>query len=177
MNENPDKATGHIRAFFKDEKNIHRIFDVSLFIKGALALLEIIGGFLAYFVSQQALLDLAIFATRGELSEDPRDIVANYIVNSVQGLSIGTEHFIAWYLLGHGIVKLWLIIGLLSKKLWYYPVSIAVFGLFVLYQLYQFSLTNSAWLIVVTVLDIIVIWLTIHEYRYLKSLKKPRLVI
>jgi hypothetical protein len=68
--------------------------------------------------------------------------------------------------LSHGVVKLWLIIGLLRQKLWYYPLAAAVFGLFIVYQ---YSFTNSLWLLVLSAVDVAVIALTWHEYRYLRS--------
>jgi uncharacterized membrane protein len=71
--------------------------------------------------------------------------------------------------LSHGVVKLWLIIGLLRQKLWYYPLAAAVFGLFIVYQLYRYSFTNSLWLLVLSAVDVAVIALTWHEYRYLRS--------
>jgi uncharacterized membrane protein len=80
---------------------------------------------------------------------------------------IGTQVFVALYLLSHGSIKLWLIIALLREKLWYYPTAIVIFGLFIVYQLYRFSFTHSVWLLLVTAVDIIVIALTWHEYKYL----------
>ena len=74
----------------------------------------------------------------------------------------------ALYLLSHGVIKLFVIIGLLQQKLWYYPTALVIFGLFIVYQLYRFSFTHSPWLLVLTVLDIIVMWLTWHEYSYLR---------
>jgi uncharacterized membrane protein len=74
--------------------------------------------------------------------------------------STTTQHFAAYYLLGHGVVKLWLIVGLLKMRLWYYPVAIVVFGLFAVYQLYRFSFTHSLSLVLITVLDLAVTVLT-----------------
>jgi uncharacterized membrane protein len=150
------------------EKTIHLIFEVSLWLKGLFALSEIGGGIAAYFVSQQFLLNVVLWVTRDEFAEDPRDLIANYLLHSVQHLSLGTQHFAALYLLGHGVIKLWLIIGLLREKLWYYPVAMVVFGLFIVYQLYRFSFTHSFWLLFVTAVDVVVIALTWHEYRYLR---------
>ena len=45
-----------------------------------------------------------------------------------------------------------------------------VFGLFIVYQLYRFTFTHSMWLVLVTAIDVIVIALTWHEYKYLRSL-------
>ncbi|BCG83133.1 hypothetical protein MesoLj113b_66750 [Mesorhizobium sp. 113-3-3] len=44
--------------------------------------------------------------------------------------SVSTQHFYAFYLLSHGIVKLALVVALLKNKLWAYPSSLIVLGLF-----------------------------------------------
>lgn len=62
------------------------------------------------------------------------------------------------------VVKLLLVIGLLRNKLWSYPVSLVVLGLFITYQLYRFSYTHGAGLIVLTVFDIVIMGLIWHEY-------------
>jgi uncharacterized membrane protein len=152
-----------------EEKKIHLIFTISLILKGAFALFESLGGILAYFVSQQSLLNFVGAITEGELMEDPRDLIANYLLQSAQHLSISSQHFIAFYLLSHGVIKLFLIIGLLTRKLWCYPSSILVFGLFIIYQLYRFSYTHSIWLLFITILDAVVIWLTWHEWKHLRG--------
>jgi uncharacterized membrane protein len=59
-----------------------------------------------------------------------------------------------------------LIVGLLREKLWYYPLSMLVFGAFVAYQLFRFQVTHSLWLMAMTILDIVVIAMTWHEYRF-----------
>jgi len=151
-----------------EEKKLHLVFEIMLILKGVFALLEILAGLLAYFITQQFLLRLVIAFTQDELTEDPRDFVAHYLVKSAQDFSISSQHFTSFYLLIHGIVKIFLIVGLLREKLWYYPLAIIVFVLFILYQLFRFSVTHSLWLLLITLLDIIVIWLTWHEYRYLR---------
>jgi uncharacterized membrane protein len=151
-----------------NDKNVHIAFQVSLALKGAFALGEIVAGFLIYFVTQQFLLDLADAVTRTELTEDPHDFIANYLLHGAQNLSISSQHFAALYLLSHGVIKLWLIIGLWGKKLGYYPTAIAVFGMFICYQLYRYSFTHSLSLLLITVLDIAVIGLTWLEYGQLR---------
>src|SRR6266699_6191958 len=98
------------------EKKIHLAFEISLLVKGLFALGQIIGGIVVYFVSQQFLVGIVRDITQEELAEDPRDLVSNYLLHSAQDLSISTQHFVALYLLTHGIIKLWLIIGLLRAK-------------------------------------------------------------
>lgn len=151
------------------EKNIHLAFDVSLWLKGAFALGEIVAGAATHFVSKAFLLALVVQATKGEFAEDPHDVVANFLLHTAQNLSVGSQEFAAIYLVAHGAIKLWLIIGLLREKLWYYPVAMGVFGLFIVYQFYRYSHTHSVWLLFLSVLDAVVIALTWHEYRYLRG--------
>lgn len=157
-----------------DERYIHLAFRISLWFKALFALTEILGGITAFFVTKAVLVQAANMITQGELQEDPHDLVANYLLHSVKHLSLATQHFFGLYLLGHGVVKLWLIVGLLRTRLWYYPTALVVFGLFIVYQLYRFGDTHSLWLLFVTAVDVIVIALTWHEYRFLRELVSPR---
>lgn len=151
-----------------DEENLHLAFEITLILKGVFALLEIIGGILAYFMTQELLLRLVVAITQEELTQDPRDFVARYLLQSAQDFSVSSQHFTSVYLLSHGIIKIFLVAGLLRKKFWFYPLAIIMFVLFILYQFFRFSVTHSFWLLVITLLDVIVIWLTWHEYRYLR---------
>lgn len=150
-----------------DENIVHVAFELSLALKGTFALVEIATGIFAYFVTRDFLLDLVQGIVRTELTEDPRDFVANYLIHASQGLSVTTQHFTAFYLFSHGVIKLWLIIGLWRKKPVYYPAAIVVFSLFILYQLYRYSFTHSLSLLLITVLDVFVIGLTWIEYKHL----------
>jgi uncharacterized membrane protein len=153
-----------------NEKHVHVAFEIGLAFKGVLTLVEIAAGIFAYFVTRQFLLDLVQVITRMELTEDPRDFVANYLFHAAQSLSLSTQRFTALYLLSHGVIKLWLIIGLWQKKLGYYPAAITVFSVFILYQMYRYSFTHSALLLFLTVLDVFVIGLTWLEYKYLRRI-------
>lgn len=145
--------------------NTHRIFQVSLLFKGAFAVAEILAGISACFVTQQFLFDLVQRLLRIELLEDPRDLIASYLLTSVEHFSVGTRNFTAAYLLSHGVIKLWLIVGLLRGRLWYYPLAIAVFAAFIVYQMYRFTFSHSPWLVLITLVDVVVIGLTWQEYR------------
>lgn len=151
-----------------DERNLHLAFEISLLLKGVFALLEIAGGVLAWFITQQALLSVILAITQEELTEDPNDFVAHWLIRSVQDFSISSQRFTSLYLLSHGVIKIALIAGLLREKFWSYPLAMIVFALFIGYQLFRFNVTHSLWLLAITLLDVIVIGLTWHEYRYLR---------
>lgn len=157
-----------------EEKNIHLVFEVSLIFKAIFASLEILAGVLVYVISPTVLSRFLISLTESDLFDTKPDAFVTYLTRTAEIISIGSTHFAAFYLLSHGVVKLFLIIGLWRKKLWFYPASMAVFGLFIVYQLYRYSFTHSFWLLVLTIFDIFIIWLTWHEYRYLKKMRSWR---
>ncbi|OUL73512.1 hypothetical protein CA601_43860 [Paraburkholderia hospita] len=167
-------AVVSLNRFF-DENNLHLFFEVSLWSKAVFALSEIVAGVATYFIPLRFFLTVVLSVTRKEFAEDPRDLVANFLLHTVQHLSIGAQ-FAAIYLVGHGIIKLWLIVGLLRQRLWYYPVSIIVFGLFISYQVYRYTFTQSVWLLLVTALDIVIIVLTWQEHRYLRNRQRAAIV-
>lgn len=153
---------------FLGERYIGAVFRISLWFKAVFAATEIVGGIIAFFVTRQFLVQVANAITQGELQEDPNDLFANYLLHAVHHFSLNTRYFTAIYLLAHGIIKLWLVVGLLRLRLWYYPTALVVFSLFVVYQLYRFSHTHSIALLFITAVDLVVIGLTWHEYRYLR---------
>ena len=152
----------------KQKKYVDIVFNISLIIKTINALIEIIAGIFALFLTQAFLVRVAIILTRSELLRDPDDALAHYLLRSAQNFSSGNKFFILFYLLSHGIVKLALVIGLYKKKLWAYNWSFIVLGLFVIYQIYRYTITHSPWLILLTVLDIFIIWIIWKEYTFVK---------
>ena len=156
-----------------NERRIHRIFEISVLLKGAHALIECIGGLVLAFVSTSAIQNMVNSFTQDELVEDPNDFVATHLLRLAQDFTVSTQHFYAFYLLSHGVIKSFLVVGLLRNKLWAYPASLVVLGLFIVYQLYRFSYTNSFGLIVLTVFDVVVMALIWHEYRVVRRHLAP----
>lgn len=160
-----------LRVMKINEEAISLALKISLIFKSVFALAEIIGGAIFYFVSQDYITNFIFTITQDELVEDPKDFIASHLVTFSHSLFFSTQHFIALYLLSHGLVKLAVIIGLLKNKLWSYPASIFVFTTFIIYQFYRFSFTHSIWLLVLTVFDIAIIWLIWREYLFVKNNK------
>jgi uncharacterized membrane protein len=147
-----------------NEVVLHCIFIWSLWFKCLSALLEIALGFFA--LQGDKMFTWLQYLARYQLIVDPDNLFAPYMLKWIHGITNHTALFLALYLLSHGIVKLFLVIGLLRKKLNIYPVAIGVFMIFIAYQIYRYTFTHSIFL---TILDIFLIWLTWHEYCYYKK--------
>jgi uncharacterized membrane protein len=153
-----------------NERNIHRIFKISVLMKGAHAVIEIAGGLALYLVTTGTIVNVVKLATQEELIEDPNDYIASHLLAMAQHFSVASKSFYAFYLLSHGAIKLLLVIGLLRNQLWSYPASLVALTAFIVYQLYRFSYTHSPGLIALTVFDLVVIALIWHEWRIQRQL-------
>ena len=151
----------------RKERYLHTLFVWGVALKAINGALEIVGG-IALF-SPGLLTRFVEFLVTNELFEDPRNFLLSHMPIALPALTGSLGLFIALYLLIHGVVKIVLVVGLLRNKVWAYPTAIVVFLLFIAYQLYHYVLSPSLILIVLTVLDLGVIWLTWHEYRYFKK--------
>lgn len=151
------------------EKRISQFLRLSILLKGLHAALEIIGGLLLFFLSPSQLTQYITWITHDKLVEDPENLFANFLLQKATALSVSSIQFGAYYLLGHGLPKLILVISLLKKRLWAYPWSLAIFSLFVIYQIYRMTFTHSIGLFLLTVFDLIVIWLIWREYKIVRK--------
>lgn len=148
-----------------------KAFRISLYLKGLDGLLETLGGVLLLLIKPNQIDRLARWLTQGELSQDPHDWIANHILKTAHHLTGASLVFGAVYLLAHGIVKLFLVVEVLREHLWAYIVLIVVTAIFVVYQIYRMIERFSVGLLLLTILDVIVIYLTQKEYRRLMTAK------
>jgi uncharacterized membrane protein len=154
----------------RQQLNVRELsFRISIALKGVNAALEIVGGVTLIAVSPAFILRIVALLTQDELAEDPRDFVANYFLHAASHVSLAGQRFAAIYLFSHGVIKIGLVWALLKHKLWAYPLSIMVFGAFIVCQLYRFSFTHGLGLIALSLFDLVVIWLIYLEYRALKQ--------
>jgi uncharacterized membrane protein len=156
-------------GFVTRNATVHALFDIGIIAKGLDGIMEIIGGVLLFFLSNTQINSMLRVLTQHELSEDPHDLVAGFLLSSAQHFSIDTKVFAAFFLLWHGLVKTGLVAALLAKQWWAYPLAIGAFGLFLIYQLYRYTHTHSAWLLALSILDVFVIVITWLEYRRLRA--------
>lgn len=156
-----------------DRKNlINTGFYVGLAIKAANALIELVGGLAMVVLNHEWLNRLIRFIAVPELREDPSDIVMNYLISTGRNLSLSSQHSIAAYMMLHGSTKLLVIWMLFKKKLWAYPLSLAVFGLFIAYEIYSYVHSKSVIMLAIIIIDALIILLILLEYLKLRAESK-----
>jgi uncharacterized membrane protein len=154
---------------FRATSRLDRVFEVGILLKGLDGLLEVAGGILLFFIKPEYLNHLATTLTQHELAEDPRDFLATHILHSTQNLAAGSLVFAALYLLSHGLVKIVLVWEILHNRFWAYLGLIYLTIGFMIYQIYRFTYSHSISLVLLTVFDGVIVYLTVVEYRKRKS--------
>jgi len=149
----------------RQRKIEHAFFLLGVWSKGIAGLLETIGGSLLVWIPQTGLISFVIFLTAPELMKNPGAHTVLFLQRSVEHLSTHNKLFAGTYLIVHGLIKVLLVAGLLSQRLWSYPLSLWFMAAFIIYQTYRFFVTGSVWMMALTIVDLIVALLIWREYR------------
>lgn len=144
------------------ELGIREVFRFGILAKGIGATFETLVGALLLWSGDTVQFVLELI--NNELIDDPDGFFGSHFHTLLAPTHEG-QVFGGLYLLSHGVVKLFMLVGLWLNKLWAYPASLALFSLFILYQMVRYTSTHSTWLLVLTVLDLIMMWLIWHEYH------------
>ncbi|MBI4090435.1 MAG: DUF2127 domain-containing protein [Candidatus Komeilibacteria bacterium] len=144
---------------------LHRLFRIGVIGKGIHGLIELSGAILLYITSNTTILNIAESLTKGELAEDPNDILANLFLQTTSHVSQQGKDFAALYLFVAAVVNITLSIGLLMNRRRMFPIAIGIVGVFALYEIYLFVRTASPYLPVLILYDCVIIWLVYAEYK------------
>lgn len=160
------------QQFGKISDFLHELFEVGVALKAINGAWEVTSGIIFLFFNR-ALDRLIFFIIRGELLEDPRDIIINFLTN----VPNNARKFAGVYILIHGILNLFLAYQLFKERLWAYLITIWATIIFIAYQIYRIRLYHSRVLMVLTIVDVIFTWLTYREYRRQQALRSEQVRI
>lgn len=148
-------------------KAVDKIFKTITILKGIHAIIEILLGITLLILSKEFISNVILAFVEGKFVGDPSSFIANYISQFGIDLSLGIKLFLSFYLLIHGVINLSLVYGIIKKPFWAYPISIVLFIGFIIYQAYSYFILPSAWLLFLTLFDILFIGLVFYEYHHL----------
>ena len=153
------------------DKLLDLTFFVSLIVKVLDGVVELIGGVLLLVVTPDQIRAAVAAITRGELAEDPHDLLANLLVRYAGELNVSATLFGAVYFLAHGLVKVLLAGAVLRDKIWAYPWLIAFLVAFIGWQGYELVVHFTVGLLLLTLFDAFIVYLTAREYARHKALR------
>lgn len=146
-----------------------KVFEGGIILKGIDGGLEFLGGLLVLFVSPTALHSFIAFITHRELVGDPHDKIANLLIHATSHYAAGGRTFLVIYLWIHATIKLIAVFGILKNQLWAYPFSLISLGILTLYQVYTiFFVKASLGMILLTIFDVLILWLIWREYSKIR---------
>jgi uncharacterized membrane protein len=148
---------------------IDKAFEIGIILKGLDGLIEIVSGLILLLISSDTIKHFANWLSQHELTKDPHDFLANHITAYANHLSVSSVTFGGLYLLSHGVVKVVLVTAVLKQKLWAYPWMIGFLVIFIIYQLYRLVDKFTVGMLLLTIFDLIIVWLTAVEYNRHKS--------
>lgn len=142
----------------------HIVFLVPLVGKGVLGLIQIATAIAIFSGAAAYLPDIVAWLVRAELAEDPTDIIASRFVALASDAPASRTGFYALYFLAHGLLHIGVVIALLRGSGWAYPAAIAVLAGFVIYQGVEWAISGGTMLLVLSAIDLLVIYLTWREW-------------
>ena len=149
----------------KKEKAVHKVFKTITILKGIHAIIEVLLGIILLILSKEFISNGIIYFVEGKFLGDPDWFIAQYISQFGIDLSLSIKLFFAFYLISHGIVNLSLVYGIIKKPSLAYPVSLIIFVGFLIYQIYDYVLTHSLWMLGIILFDILFVGLLFYEYN------------
>jgi uncharacterized membrane protein len=161
-------------SVFKPKTSFDKVFEIGILLKGVDGLIELIGGLLLVVANPERINRFVSQITHNELIHDPHDFFATHIVHWSQQLTKGAVLFAGIYLLAHGVAKLVLVVEILRNHLWAYVGLIVLTGIFIIYQTYDIVVAGSLSLVLLNIFDIIIIYLTIREYKKQLEIRRPK---
>lgn len=144
---------------------VQKTFRVGITLKGIDGALETLGGLWLWFIHPTAFNAIVSALSKHEFKHTPQLLTAFHTLYASEALWYAHRRFASIYLLSHGLTKVILVIALWINSLWAYPLTIFVFGGFSVYQLYRFSFTHSIPMLILTIFDLAVIYLTWLQWR------------
>ena len=143
----------------------HRLYILTLVSKALLGLVQIATAFaLVVGVADQAPA-FAQWIFKAELAENPTDFLATKVIAMV-GIFPQTDlTFYKIYFSAHGLLHIGVVAALLYGANWAYHVGVGVLVAFVIYQTFEWFHVGGVMLIVLTAIDLFVIFLTVLERR------------
>ncbi len=153
---------------------LHRTFVLSIGAKGLFGLFEMLGAVGAYFISPEQIRAFTEWFTAKELQLEPNNVIAQFILHLGARATTSETHFVALYLIVHGLTKVVLVWALLRDKAWAYPWMMVALVVFIVSQTIDLIAAFSLGVLLLTIFDIFILWLTWREYKLHRAARLKR---
>jgi uncharacterized membrane protein len=153
---------------------LHRTFIISIAGKGLFGLFETLSAFLAWFISPTQVQAFTHWIIEVFFNSNAQNPIAKLVLEFGSSIDTSTTHYAAMYLAFHGLTKVVLVWALFTDKKWAYPGMLGALSLFIVTQTIQLLTAYTLGLLLLTMFDIFVLWLTLREYKLHRSSRGAR---
>jgi len=144
----------------------HLAYVVTVALKGFDGGLETLAGLVIWITGPQRLYRWAVRITAPELYDGEHVHAVHAIRRGAEHLATTGAHFVVFYLLVHGILKLGLAIVLLrGGGRWIFPAGTLILTGFIAFMSYRLSQQWSNWLLGFALFDALTLALVLNEWR------------
>lgn len=143
----------------------HQLFLLTIVAKGLRGLLQLATAAAILFGATQQLPKFAEWIFRAELSQEPKDFLAARIMSLAGSIPQADLSFYTVYFSAHGALHIGVVAALLYGAKWADIAAIGVLAAFVVYQGFEWFSVGGTMLLVLTAIDLAVIYLTVLEMR------------
>jgi len=144
----------------------HLAYVVTIAIKGLDGGLETLGGLVIWITGPQRLYRWVFRITAPELYNGDHVRAVEAVRRGAQHLAVTGAHFVVFYLLVHGVLKMALALVLLrGGGRWIYPVGTAILVGFIIFMAHRLTEQWSNWLLGFALFDAMTLALALNEWR------------
>lgn len=144
---------------------VHLAYLVTLAVKGFDGAIEILAGLVILLTGPQRIYRWVVRVTAPEIYDGSHVAAVHAIRRGAQHLATSGAHFVEFYLVVHGLLKLALVIVLLrGGGRWIFPVGALILLGFITYMIMRLSEQWSDWLLGFALFDVLTLALVLSEW-------------
>ena len=149
---------------------LHTAYLVTILIKGLFGLLEFTGGVILAGLGPERIYGVVLRVIDPELYEDGHIRTAQLVLKGAAALAQTPAHFVIFYLLVHGALKM-TITGVLlrGRGRWVFPVASAILLGFIAFFAYDLGQHWSNWVLGLALFDTLTLALVVNEWHNWKK--------
>jgi uncharacterized membrane protein len=145
---------------------IHLAYLTTLTIKGFDGAVEILAGLVIVITGPQRIYRWVVRVTAPELYDGSHVAAVHAIRRGAEHLATTGAHFVEFYLVVHGLLKLALVTVLLrGGGRWVFPVGVLILVGFISYMSWRLNQQWSNWLLGFALFDVLTLALVLNEWR------------
>jgi uncharacterized membrane protein len=143
------------------QRVFRKAFLATIIVNGCIAVADMVAG--AFFLFEHQITALLYYRQYPFSATIQSILMTLFAQNQLMGIL---------YFFSHGTVKLILVWGLLTHRLWAYPLAIVILSGFSIYQAYDLFHHMSYFTLLLIVVNILTIFFITREWRYIKMLDR-----